>query len=76
MRKLKKGALLAALAGTTLYGGCLGGGNWWKFVWQGAAFSAADHALDSLLLDGVFVAQDAANDVARADAIAEILANR
>jgi hypothetical protein len=51
MRKMKKGALLAALAGTTLFGGCLGGWNWQRILWDTAIYAGTEFVLDN---DGVF----------------------
>jgi len=66
MRKMKKGALLAALAGTTLFqfGGCLGGGQLWKTVWQGAGLATGGHLVDSFLWDNVLLGQDVNNAAA------------
>lgn len=71
MRKKKMGALLVLLSGSTLFGGCLGfgGGGLWNVLWQGAAVSAADSALDALLFDNLFLGQDVANGIAFSNAI-------
>ena len=68
MRKKKMGALLVLLSGSTLFGGCLGGGVW-NFLWQGAAYSAADSTLDALLFDNLFLGQDVANGIAYSNAV-------
>ena len=77
MRKVKKSALLAVLSGTTMFGGlgCLGG-NGWAWLWQGAGLSLADHAMDSLVLDNLFLGQDAAHAVAFGDAVLAICDGR
>jgi len=50
MRKMKMGALLAALSGSTLFGGCLGG--WFNAALQGIPGTVvAEWLLDN---DGVF----------------------
>jgi hypothetical protein len=51
MRKMKKGALLLALAGTTLFGGCLGGWNWQRILWDTALYAGQEYLLDN---NGVF----------------------
>ena len=51
MRKMKKGALLLALAGTTLFGGCLGGWNWQRILWDTAMYAGQEYLLDN---NGVF----------------------
>jgi len=51
MRKMKKGALLAALSGATLFGGgCLGGGNWTQWLWTAALQQGVEFVFDN---DGV-----------------------
>ena len=51
MRKMKKGALLLALAGTTLFGGCLGGWNWQRILWDTAMYAGQEYLLDGGVLD-------------------------
>ena len=51
MRRMKKGALLLALAGTTLFGGCLGGWNWQRILWDTALYAGQEYLLDN---NGVF----------------------
>ena len=51
MRKMKKTALLAALSGATLFGGCLGGWNWQRILWDTAIYAGTEFLLDN---DGVF----------------------
>ena len=51
MRKMKKTALLAALAGTTLFGGCLGGWNWQRILWDTAMYAGREYLLDGGVLD-------------------------
>ncbi len=50
MRNVKKGALLAALSGATLFGGCLGGWNWQRILWDTAIYAGTEFVLDN---DGV-----------------------
>ena len=51
MRKVKMGALLAMLGGSTLFGGCLGGGNWTQWLWTAALQQGVEFVFDN---DGVF----------------------
>ncbi len=69
-----KAAALVAMMGMVFGGfgfGCLGGkvGN---MLWQAAATSAVDHTLDSLVLDSMFLVQDAGNTLDLANAMREI----
>lgn len=57
LNRMKKGAAVAALAGTMLLGGgCLGfgggGGNWWgRLLWDTAIYAGQEFVLDN---DNVF----------------------
>jgi hypothetical protein len=51
MRNMKKGALLLALAGTTLFGGCLGGMGWRQLAWTAAISVGTQFLTDN---NGVF----------------------
>lgn len=54
LNRMKKGAAVAALAGTMLYGGgCLGGGDsWWgRILWDTAIYAGQEFVLDN---DAVF----------------------
>ncbi len=67
-----KAAALAATAGTMLgFGGCLGG-DMWQFVWRGAAEAAGARALNTYVLDGVFLENDAQHADNLADRVVEI----
>jgi hypothetical protein len=54
MRKMKKGALLLALAGTTLFGGCLGGGFWQKALVDTALYVGQSFVLDNANVFNLF----------------------
>ncbi len=72
MRKLKKGALLAALSGATLFGfgGCLGGGNGiFRYLLQGAALTAGGDTFDAFIGNSLFLGQDVTNGIAYSTAI-------
>lgn len=51
LNRMKKGAAVAALAGTMLLGGgCLGfgGGNWWgNLLWDTATYAGLEFVLDN-----------------------------
>lgn len=65
MRKMKKGALLAALSGATLFGfgGCLNTGQVWKTLWQGAGLTVGGDLVDAFVMDGLLLGQDVNNAV-------------
>ncbi len=63
MRNTKKGALLLALAGTTLFGGCLGGFNLKQIVLPAAVYFGAEFLTDN---NGVFDLFDAGSTEAAA----------
>ena len=76
MRKMNKGALLAALSGTMLFGfgGCLGGtGGWWKYIAQGAGLTVGGDLVDAFVMDGLLLGTNVSNATALGLACAAIV---